>query len=221
MFPAPSPGTQALFQSLQANGTATPSTIDFHRTALNAAAARKGPSFNGPTTSGAEQDNMVQNNMEMKPTNGDNFAQHDATDAANGLFMLAKGAQHANNPFPQPIQQAAQVKRENNPNRASMDSTSARDVSEPSENGRDSKSKARGKKGAKAAPVSNNGKRKTEETPSKGNKRPKNENPNLDPSLEPDSDEDQDDDDEHMIDGKDTRKMTDEEKRKNFLERNR
>ncbi|KAI9820400.1 MAG: hypothetical protein M1826_000926 [Phylliscum demangeonii] len=40
MFPAPSPNTQALFQQL-ASGGATPSTLDFHRTAIHAAAARK------------------------------------------------------------------------------------------------------------------------------------------------------------------------------------
>ena len=64
MFPAPSPNTQALFNSLQSNGSgngangtngapptaggATPNTLDFHRTALSAAAAAaaKPPAFN-------------------------------------------------------------------------------------------------------------------------------------------------------------------------------
>ncbi|KMQ81444.1 bzip transcription factor, partial [Lasius niger] len=40
MFPAPSPNSQALFAQL-AGGGATPSTLDFHRTALSAAAKRE------------------------------------------------------------------------------------------------------------------------------------------------------------------------------------
>ncbi|KAH7113696.1 Aft1 HRA domain-containing protein [Dactylonectria estremocensis] len=40
MFPAPSPNSQALFAQL-ASGGATPSTIDFHRTAISAAAKRE------------------------------------------------------------------------------------------------------------------------------------------------------------------------------------
>lgn len=49
MFPAPSPNTQALFNSL--GGGATPGTLDFHRTALSAAAAvTKSPAFTLTTT---------------------------------------------------------------------------------------------------------------------------------------------------------------------------
>ncbi|KAH6985514.1 hypothetical protein EDB80DRAFT_732920 [Ilyonectria destructans] len=40
MFPAPSPNSQALFAQLASGGT-TPSTIDFHRTAMSAAAKRE------------------------------------------------------------------------------------------------------------------------------------------------------------------------------------
>ncbi|KAK8088102.1 hypothetical protein PG997_003063 [Apiospora hydei] len=39
MFPAPSPNSQALYAQL-ASGGATPNTLDFHRTAMNAAAAK-------------------------------------------------------------------------------------------------------------------------------------------------------------------------------------
>lgn len=219
MFPAPSPGTQALFQSLQANGTATPSTLDFHRTALNAAAARKGQGFNA-TTSAQDNDAMVQTSMDVKPANGpsDNYTQHDATDAANGLFMLAKGAQHANNQYPPPQQVNAQPQahhgRMNSDanTRASLDSSVREHSGEVSDGG--PKGKGRGKKG-KAAQAAN-GKRKAEETtPAKNTKRSK-AVANMDPSLEEDSEEEEDD-----MDGPDTKKMTDEEKRKNFLERNR
>jgi ATF/CREB family transcription factor len=95
MFPAPSPNSQALFNSLQSGG-ATPGTLDFHRTAMNAAARNKNNQF-ANTSNPQEvvpQPNSNNNNSTMD-------AQHDATDAANGLFMLAKGGQ-SNNQFAVP-----------------------------------------------------------------------------------------------------------------------
>ena len=93
MFPAPTtPGTSALFQQLQ-SGAATPNTLDFQRTAINAAARNR---LGQPSNS----QNMPPNTADVK---ADPFAQHDATDAANGLFMLAKGGQ-AGNQFAMPNQ---------------------------------------------------------------------------------------------------------------------
>lgn len=90
MFPAPSPNTQAIFAQL-ASGTATPSTLDFHRTAMSAAAAKanRENSANPPApTSQPQESNGAAVKAETKPA----FDPHD-NDAANGLFMLAQGAQ--------------------------------------------------------------------------------------------------------------------------------
>ena len=98
MFPAQSPNSQNILQQLQ-NGGATPSTIDFHRTALNAAkrSSINAPTSNPPGNESSEQaDQSVTATMEEKTVqnaNVDPFTHHDAADAANGLFMLAKGGQ--------------------------------------------------------------------------------------------------------------------------------
>lgn len=208
MFPAPSPNSQALFNSLQSGG-ATPGTLDFHRTAMNAAARNKNQF---PNTSNPQDQQ-----------NGNMDAQHDATDAANGLFMLAKGGQA--NQFAQNNQNQQMQTRSSGAQRSS--DASGSNAESPEDD--DSKSNARGKKGAKAQPA--NGRRKSEATPKGGNKRQKGNSGavNVDPALDPnsemmDDDSDMDDDgDDDMKNGlnKNGKKMTDEEKRRNFLERNR
>ena len=232
MFPAPSPNSQALFQQLQSGG-ATPSTLDFHRTALNAAAQRK----TGQFTSNP-QDDQSQNNSTM-----DQNAHGDATDAANGLFLLAKGGQSNNNNFampnqPQNIQNTQSQVHSTSPttkrsarNGGSIGSFSGHDISAAgSDSHEDSKPATRGK-GKRNTKSQNqtNGRRKAENSsPRGGNKKSKGNNGqpvNVDPNLEPHHNDDDDDDDD-SDDGEDghepsNRKMTDEEKRKNFLERNR
>lgn len=212
MFPAPSPNSQAIFNSLQSGG-ATPGTLDFHRTAMNAAARSK--PFPG-TSNPSEQ-----------AQNGNMEAQHDA-EAANGLFMLAKGgpaSQYTQNNNQQQMQTRSQgAQRTSN---ASMENGSS-----PVEE--DTKPSTRGKKGAKAQPA--NGRRKSEATQKGSNKRQKSNagTANVDPALDPNGMDGMDDDDDDdmsdedmdgMDDGKNgkvsTKKMTDEEKRRNFLERNR
>lgn len=107
MFPAPSPNSQALFQQL-ASGGATPSTLDFHRTALNMASARKSdPPFGSQanvTTSQSQDPPASTVDVDSRPqrqspeasgpqeasNNNDPFGSHDANDAANGLFLLAQ-----------------------------------------------------------------------------------------------------------------------------------
>ena len=218
MFPAPSPNSQALFNSLQSGG-ATPGTLDFHRTAMNAAARSKN-NIQFPQTS----------NPQDMPPNNSMDAQHDATDAANGLFMLAKGAQ-ANNQFAVPNQPAQGQTRNGDSRRAngSTDMSANGDNAESPENtGRASTRSTRGKKPTKAEATPNN-RRKSEATQKSSNKKAKgnsgavNVDPQLDPHDEDDMDDsDMDDDDEDgQVNGKDTKKMTDEEKRRNFLERNR
>lgn len=91
MFPEPSPSSQALFTQL-ASGGATPTTLDFHRTALSAAAAQKRDIANTSNQSNiTSQPQELANGIEVKPpvTSGQ-FDQHDANDAANGLFLLAQ-----------------------------------------------------------------------------------------------------------------------------------
>lgn len=213
MFPAPSPNSQALFSQLQSGG-ATPGTLDFHRTAMNAAARSKNGTSQYPQTS---------NPQENMPPNAAADAQHDATDAANGLFMLAKGAQ-ANNQFAVPNQTAQQMSTRNGDRRTngSSDMSANGDNDEsPEASGRGNTRNTRGKKGAKPEVTPNN-RRKTD-APQKGsNKKAKSNSgvANVDPALEPPDDDDSDMDDD-MLDTKDTKKMTDEEKRRNFLERNR
>ena len=218
MFPAPSPNSQALFNSLQSGG-ATPGTLDFHRTAINAAARNKNNQF--ANTSNPQESIPQANNMD---------AQHDATDAANGLFMLAKGGQ-TNNQFSVPNQSQNQAptrngqdQKRNSRTNGSMsgadgDSPESHEDSKPATRG------GRGKKNVKAEPAANN-RRKSEVTQKGGNKRVKGNSGAavVDPALDPHDDEDDSDEDDqepaptHHPNGK---KMTDEEKRRNFLERNR
>lgn len=208
MFPAPSPNSQALFNSLQSGG-ATPGTLDFHRTAMNAAARNKNQF---PATSNPQDQQ-----------NGNMDAQHDATDAANGLFMLAKGGQA--NQYAQNNQNQQMQTRSQGAQRSSDASGSNAESPEDE----DSKPTGRGKKGGKTQPA--NGRRKSEATPKGSNKRQKNNSgaANVDPALDPNSemmDEDSEMDDEMDENEKNGlkpngKKMTDEEKRRNFLERNR
>ena len=238
MFPAPSPNSQAIFQQLQSGG-ATPGTLDFHRTAMNAAARSKSIQF---TSNPQDQQNQ---NMDQKQHN-DPFAQHDATDAANGLFMLAKGGQ-GNNQFAvpqQPVQaQNIQAKpsQQDGPRRGgrnnaggSMGSVSGQDMSgsvaSPESHEETSRPNTRGGRGKKTvkAQAAANGRRKADDTPKGGaNKRSKGNSGavNVDPNLEPHDDDDDDSqdpdqDDEELL-NENGKKMTDEEKRRNFLERNR
>lgn len=238
MFPAPSPNSQALFAQL-ASGGATPSTIDFHRTAMTAAAKRD--QLNPPQRQPPQQPQAVTSqpqdmpngtpaaHSESKPASGP-FDPHD-NDAANGLFMLAQGRNGAaQNPNQYPATSAAPghahpapVAPQNSntsPRVSNMNSNSIRDGSEGSNASDDSnpaapQSRAKGKKNPPAV----NGRRKAEEM-SKAPAPKKAKANNGAPSSIPDDDFSDDDMDMKMEDG--TRsKMTDEDKRKNFLERNR
>lgn len=203
MFPAPSPNSQALLHQLQ-NGGATPSTIDFHRTALTA----KKNNTNAPTSNPNEQEQSNTSNMEVKPARPADFTQHDAADAANGLFMLAKGGQANNATMNQaPMQndtRAAAARRVSQNTKSSEDDISEAEHATPA--------KGKGKKNAPKAPASNN--RRKAEGAKGPNKRTKT-------SMDMPSDMDDEDEDDDMKFPMDTKKMTDEEKRRNFLERNR
>ncbi len=244
MFPAPSPNSQALYNSL-ASGGATPSTLEFHRTAMNAAAAQKRIDLQSQQNITSQPQDML-NGMENKslqnqPAN-EVFGQHDANDAANGLFMLAQSRQGSQgnayamaqqqpvHAHPQPSNMMAVQSTETSPTLAnrnhsgSLSTASGRGVSEMSEESEQkSRPNTRGR-GKKSTAAQTNGRRKIEDTPSKGPaaKKSKANNGGASMSLmepEPPSEEEPDmTKDEYNANGK---KMTDEEKRKNFLERNR
>lgn len=253
MFPQPSPNSQAIFNAMQSGG-ATPGTLDFHRTAMHArAVSTNGNSFAMPQPTSQPQDPNIQPNLDSKgfgqQRENDPFEQHDANDAANGLFLLAQARRNPGQPqaYPPPQQQPqmnymgnnshgsnqmAQQSHENSPhmgNRGAKNSVASNmSGSTQNEQGEFSESggsvetkpsgKGRGKKGSSTkAPT--NGRRKAEDTPAKGNNKKQKGNHGMAMPM-PEDEMDSDDDDENKL-GADGKKMTDEEKRKNFLERNR
>jgi ATF/CREB family transcription factor len=198
----------------------------------------------------AAQNPNIQPDLDSKPYNPngssahqdsqDPFGSHQTNDAANGLFMLAQagGQRGSQNNFPQPQSQQPQsqqqqqqaqpqqppayqsnVQEKRAAKMGSIDSNNS-DAQE-GQYSDDQKPTAarngRAKKGSATKPAAPS-KRKTEETPAKNaSSKKQRANSMIEPASEPE-DEDMDDQDEIGADG---RKMTDEEKRKNFLERNR
>lgn len=228
MFPAPSPNSQALFAQL-ASGGATPNTIDFHRTAMSAAAKREQQQNQPqnqqqlpvqqiqsqaqvqlPTTQPQDMVNGTAIKAEAKPASGP-FDGHD-NDAANGLYMLAQGRngpQGANPPanHAHPAPAAAAPKVNGN---AAKHTRGVSEVTNGSEDNEDAKP-ARGKGKKNQA----NNRRKAEEPPAKAPPAKKAKSIVAPPSEPSEPSDDEDDNDPARA------KMTDEEKRKNFLERNR
>lgn len=249
MFPAPSPNTQALFQ-LAGSTAPTPGTLDFHRTALSAAAAKR----EQKSQSQAQQQSITSQphpqemsngvaplKNETKPSTGP-FDPHD-NDAANGLFMLAQGRngtqtqqypvipppQVHNHSAPAPVAQAVNTSPQMNGN-ASIGGSSARGVSEAGSAGSDESEIARPNTRAKgkrnSAGGTTNSRRKAEDSAGRGPASKKAKTNGGAPSSINGSFDDMDhsDEDDDMMrdnEGGGKSKMTDEEKRKNFLERNR
>ena len=246
MFPAPSPNSQALYNQL-AGGGATPSTLDFHRTAMNAAAARKTNTQNSANGTAAQDSRAPV--ATMGPTGQSQIL--DQHDAANGLFMLAQagsGAQ-ANNQFAMPnppnsiTNMSQSASQETSPNMAKRVgrnangsigggsiSDSVRGQSEVSAEDSADQSKPttrnRGKRtSAGKAGNAANGRRKADDfapkQPATKKAKTNAQQMNMDMDMgNMDSDEEQNNikEEQYHENGK---KMTDEEKRKNFLERNR
>lgn len=234
MFPAPSPNSQAILQQLQSGG-ATPSTLEFHRTALNAA---KKSGLNAPTSNPTPEAAPLNQITTMDAKTGqpavvDPFTHHDAADAANGLFMLAKGGQAGNqfsvpsqssippqtiqNQGPEDSQDTNHAKRDSRALNGSISSGREMSVSGSDSQGEQTKpAKGKGKKNTSAKATSSSARRKAEDSPAKSaNKKQKGNNGSATGgSNEPESDDD-------AQPQTDTKKMTDEEKRRNFLERNR
>lgn len=242
MFPAASPNSQALYAQL-ASGGATPSTLDFHRTALSAAAKRESSQSNGggqqtqnqqPQQAATSQPQEMANGAPaVKSETKGAFDPHD-NDAANGLFMLAQGAQQRNgnqNGGQYPAAPAANGHSQSaaNPHVSPQMSAnggsvgSARGVSEGShmsDESEQARPNTRGK--GKRTNSTANGRRKTDDTAVKPPpaKKTKTSNGSVG-SINGDAMDYQSDDDEIKHEDGTRTKMTDEEKRKNFLERNR
>lgn len=248
MFPAPSPNSQALFAQLASSG-ATPGTIDFHRTALSAAAAKRDIQAVAPPSVTSQPQEMPNGNpnvkAENKPPTGP-FDPHD-NDAANGLFMLAQGrngapAANNNNYAVQPPQQPApksaaraQQQQSTSPqmNGHSIAASSTRGISEAASAMSDESeqqqtrptTRGRGKRNSTANGATNNGRRKAaDDGPKPPAKKSRVNGGGSISSGAGDMDMDHSDDENMNIkdeNGNPKTKMTDEEKRKNFLERNR
>ncbi|KFY86130.1 hypothetical protein V500_07848, partial [Pseudogymnoascus sp. VKM F-4518 (FW-2643)] len=234
MFPTPSPNSQAIFNQLAGAGTATP-TVDFHRSALAASHRKQSeaptPSSNitsQPQRDAPNGDHAQAPNKQLQQR--EPFAQHDANDAANGLFLLASqsrtnsvgpgaSGQYAMAPQ-QPVHAhpsggASQPRELRNGSRGGGVS----EGSEDSEGRLSSRvTRGKGRKGGAGA------RRKAEEPPAKAPAAKKGKHGGggaasqhyMEP--EPPSEEEDVKQEEYNANGK---KMTDEEKRKNFLERNR
>lgn len=251
MFPAPSPNTQALFAGIAAGAPtpgaldfhrAALNAAQVKRDSL----AAQPPA---PPVAATSQPQDMSNGVSTlkpeitKPASGP-FDPHD-NDAANGLFMLAQGRNGNQQPpqnqyaavppmqvhvHPGPPSSMAVQPINTSPQMngtSSVGGSSARGVSEAGSAASDESEQARpntrakGKRGSTSATAGT--RRKADDGLGKGpsaKKAKTNGNPPP-PSLN-DYDMDHSDEDEfkHNKDGTKT-KMTDEEKRKNFLERNR
>lgn len=249
MFPAPSPNTQAIF-NLQSAGV-TPGTGDFQQAALRAAAQanqNKFPTTSAPTsqpditTAPMDRPNSLQQPQQAPQQRGQNdpFANHDVSNAANDLLSFAtqngttrNGAQpfaipnqppQLNNAGHMPVQPVAQPNGRRDTKGSINSMTGSADTGDFSDSGHSEQAKtntrsSRAKKGAANGKQTAGNKRKAEGS-LKGNSRKKsNAAP---PSLDGmDDDMMSDDNTSPQPEGENGKKMTDEEKRKNFLERNR
>jgi ATF/CREB family transcription factor len=246
MFPAPSPNTQAIF-NLQSAGV-TPGSSDFQAAALRAAAQanhNKNITSGAPTsqpegvTAGMDrQNNFQQPQSQQQRAQNDPYANHDVSSAANDLLSFAsqngggrnnqpqfsmapqQQSMHAGHMPVQPVSQNNHVRRDT---KGSINSMASADTGDFSESGQSEQAKtatrSRAKKGAANGKQAAGSKRKNDDVP-KGSRKKSNAAPSMDDDMMGgDSDDDMKMEDEETH--KDGRKMTDEEKRKNFLERNR
>ncbi|KAK1836264.1 transcription factor atf1 [Podospora conica] len=262
MFPAPSPNSQVLYAQLGSGPTPTPGALEFHRAALSASAAKREQESRAQAQAQAQQAVTSQPQPlphetksnggppmknDTKPSTGP-FDPHD-NDAANGLYMLARGQnggavpptqQYNNNPqppihpqslphphaHPHPGPQAPSTSPQMNGN-ASITGSSARGVSEAlsalSDDSEQPRPNTRGKNKRNPAGGQANSRRKAEDSAGKGPATKKSKSNGGMPSFDSfDMDDHSDIEDDMKINKDGTKtKMTEEEKRKNFLERNR
>lgn len=242
MFPAPSPGTAAIFQNL--GGGVTPGTAEFQRVAATAA-RQKGHNQNNQSNATSSQ-NMPKQEYQPAQQQGrqDPFAANQQEhEAVNSLYMLAQpnnnrtGAnanqfaansqqQISQNLANMNIQQRMQAQQqEQSPttrNNGSIDMGHGNDEDDDGDEEKPT-TRSKGKKGsASKGGAATNGRRKADETPSKtpAKKRSRGNNGSAN-DMDDDSDDAASIKNEDMQTHPNGKKMTDEEKRKNFLERNR
>ena len=251
MFPAPSPNTQAIYQQLASGGATPGTldfhrtALNLRK---DSALKTANTTTSQPQEKRALVAPMDHSNQQQAPQSA--FGPHD-NDAANGLFLLAQAGNgtQSNNQFAvpnppngNPVNNDQGRPQDTSPSMAKRVGTSgsmggslsgsARAVSEVSEvsdsgdQGRPA-TRARGKRVTAGKPSGpSNGRRKAEEVPAKQSSAKKakvsdgNTNMEMNMGMDGmDSDEDANiKEEQYHENGK---KMTDEEKRKNFLERNR
>ncbi|KAH7350797.1 bZIP transcription factor [Rhexocercosporidium sp. MPI-PUGE-AT-0058] len=232
MFPEPSPGGSSIFNSLAAGG-ATPGTLDFHRTAMNINARKIGEAAHLAKITSQPQD-ITMTGLDVKPPQ---FRQqeNETNDAANGLFLLANahnGPQQTNHyaiapqsivhaqPMPMVAQSQETSPHMGHRNGGSISTNSGRGQSEVSEEDQSRPNTRNKNKRNSTQDNQTNGRRKAGDQPKAPATKKTKANNGMSMSMEPPSEDEEPDmsKDEFNANGK---KMTDEEKRKNFLERNR
>lgn len=245
MFPAPSPNTQAIF-NLQSAGV-TPGTGDFQQAAMRAAAQanhNKNLASAAPTsqpegvTAGMDrQNNYQQVQQQLQRPQNDPYANHDVSSAANDLLSFASqngGARNQQPPFSMAPQQSSmnaghmpvqpvnsgQYRRDTKGSINSIQSAETGDFSDSGQSEQNKTTRSRAKKGAANGKQGAGSKRKADDVPKGGRKKS-----TIAPSIGDEMMDDDSDDENNMIKEEEYdskgKKMTDEEKRKNFLERNR
>ncbi|KAF2871579.1 Aft1 HRA domain-containing protein [Massariosphaeria phaeospora] len=247
MFPAPSPNTQAIF-NLQGGGM-TPGTGDFQQAAARAAAqaSQNKPTATSAPTSQPEHapagmdapNNYAPAQQQQQRPPNDAYANHDVSNAANDLlsfatqngssrngqsFSIPNQQQQPNNAAHMPVQPVSHEHGRRNTKASIISMSGSADTGDFSDSGQSDqakRSRSRPKKVGANNKQTAGTKRKAEEPP-KGGRKAKSIS-NIAPPSIGDEDEMMDTDDEENIkmEGENGRKMTDEEKRKNFLERNR
>ena len=235
MFPAPSPNSQAIF-NLQGGG-ATPGTLEFQRTAMSAAARAKVENTN--TQNGASNGQNMKQETQTSPQQQQAAVAQGAheNDAINSLYLLAQNGNRnaANNQFATTNQQQQTQNTEPQTKQQSQqgqeNQLSSRNIAQQPANGGDfddsdgmdettPAGRPRGKKSGNTKGGPANGKRKkNDDSAQKGpaKKRSRESDASLG-SFDMDEGSPELESPTHNSSGK---KMTDDEKRKNFLERNR
>ncbi|KAE8836723.1 hypothetical protein HRS9139_04821 [Pyrenophora teres f. teres] len=230
MFPAPSPNTQAIF-NLQGAGV-TPGTADFQQSALRAAAqhqANNKPTSNAPTsqpevaTAGMDRpnNNYQQAQQPQQRAQNDPYSNHDVSSAANDLLSFASQNGAARNN--QPPYSMAPNNNQSTQGTCLSNPVQSAETGDFSESGQSEQNKtgtrSRAKKGAANGKQAAGNKRKADDPP-KSSRKKSNANQSMGDEMDEGDSDEENNIKEEEYDSK-GRKMTDEEKRKNFLERNR
>jgi len=222
-----------MFNSMSNNGLATPGTLDFHRTAINAAARSKVDNNNMQTQSSAQAPIAPKQEypQQSQPSqlSSDPFNNHPDRDAVNSLYMLAQTGNRNANQFavPPPPQSMRSGMQSQDTSPTTARGRPSNVGTDGSHSGDDDKGSGKGRKKSSIGkgPTTTNGRRKAEDMLPKqpaGKRAKGGNNMGMMPDMDDDEIFDEDDIKGEMSDiGPNGKKMTDEEKRKNFLERNR